>query len=106
MPPWLRGEQSLGLLAQDDEVDVARLDVRQRRACPGVKLAGPHAGIQVEQHAQRHLRRQLGAVGLANVGMAHGAEQHRVGRRGTRAASRPAGRSRAAGSSPRRIRAA
>ncbi len=74
----LRGEQPFGLLAQDHQVDGAGLDMRQRAARPGIELARPHAGVQVEQHPQRHLRRQLGPIGLADVGMPHGPEQHRI----------------------------
>ena len=51
---------------------------------PGMARIGPDAGIEPEGDAQIELRRDLGAVGEADVGPAHGAEQDRVGLAGAR----------------------
>ena len=52
-------------------------DNRARHA--GQQAAGPHAGIQIEDETQLDLRRDFGAVRIADVGKATGAEQNRVG---------------------------
>ena len=75
-------EQALGALAHDDQVDVAGARVGQRYRHARQRPERPHPGIEVQAEAQVELRRDLGAIGGADLGPAHRAEQYRVGLRG------------------------
>ena len=75
-----RREQALGGFAHDDEVDVARARIGERQRDAGNRARRPHAGVELELDAQVELRRDLGAVGVADRRPAHRAEQDRVGR--------------------------
>ncbi len=74
-----RGEQTLGRLADDDQVDVARPWIGQRQPDAGNRARRAHAGIEFELDAQVELRRDLGAVRVADLRPAHRAEEDRVG---------------------------
>jgi hypothetical protein len=75
----VRGEQAFGRFADQHEVDVAGARACQRMRHAGDGADGAHAGIEAELHAQVELRRDLGAVGIADVRQPHGAEQDGVG---------------------------
>jgi hypothetical protein len=70
-----RREQTLGRFADDDEVDLPRAWVgeRQRNAWYGAR--GTHPCVELELDAEVELRRDLGAVGIADRRPAHCAEQ-------------------------------
>ena len=76
--------------------------IGQRQRDAGNRARRPHAGIQLELDAQVELRRDLGAVGIADLGPAHRAEQDRVGARARPRASRRAARRRSPCSAARR----
>ena len=78
----MRGEQPFGRLAQDHEIDVAGARVGKRRASVRIRLDRAHPGEQTELPAHLQMRRDLGAVGIAHVGQAHGAEQDGIRRFG------------------------
>ena len=75
-------------LAHDDEVDPLgpRIGEHPRHARNGADRA--HPGVEPEGEAHVELRRDLGAVRVADVGPAHGAEEDRVGLSGARHAVR------------------
>ncbi len=77
-PPAAGGEEPLGVLAEDHVVDRAPRRQPERRGHARVELDRPHAGVELEAEAERHLRSDLGAVGKADVGQAGGAEKDRV----------------------------
>ena len=73
------GEQALGRLADEDEIDAALGGADDRARDAGNEPARPHAGIEVEDEAQLDLRHDLGVVGIADVRQPAGAEQDGVG---------------------------
>ena len=77
MPAAERGEEPLGALADDDQVDggVARQRAGNTRQPP----RGADPRVQVELAAEGDLGGQLGAVRAADVGQAAGAQEDRVG---------------------------
>ncbi len=106
--------QALGVLPDDDEVQVRQLVLADRAAHAGPQLGRPQVDVEVElepqpqqqpalQHARRHLRgadrAEQDGVGLAQLGE-HGVGQHLAGPQVVLAAERGTLASR------RRIRAA
>ncbi len=75
----MRGEQPFGRFANNDEVQVrgARIGQHPRQARYGADR--PHPGIEAEFHAQFDLRRNLGAVGIADARQPHRRQQDRIG---------------------------
>ena len=84
-----RREQPFGRLADDHEVDRVRPWIREWDAHAGQHADRPDAGVELEAIAKIDLRHDLGAVGIANVGVSHGAEEDGV--RGRRRAERVLG---------------
>jgi hypothetical protein len=78
--PAARGEQPFGGLAQDHEVDLGGARVGERRLHVGEALDRADPGVEAEGAAHLEVRRDLGAVRIAHVGQAHGAEQDGIRR--------------------------
>ncbi len=78
-PLAARGEQALGRLADDDQIDPRRARIGERQRDAGNRPRRAHAGVERQLDAQVELRRDLGAVGIADFGPPHGAEEHGVG---------------------------
>ena len=74
-----RGEQPLRRFADQHEIDAVRVGADDRARHARHQPGRAHAGIEVEDEAQFDLRHDLGAVGIAHVGQAAGAEQNGVG---------------------------
>src|SRR4029453_4751532 len=66
--------------AEDYVVDAPVGGQAQRARHAWVELDRPHPRVEVEDHAQADLRGELGAIGVADVGQARGAEQDGVDR--------------------------
>ena len=79
----------LGVLADDDEVDVGRAFVAQRRLDAGEQLHGPQVDVLVEAEAEVEEQLALEDAG-GDVGMADGAEQDRSRTCGAGRGRRPA----------------
>jgi hypothetical protein len=73
------GEQALGRLADQHEIDAVLGGADDRARHAGNKPRRPHAGIEIENKAQLDLRHDLGVVGIAHARQAAGAEQDGVG---------------------------
>jgi hypothetical protein len=74
-----RAEQALGGFPNQDEIEVlaARVGERHRQARKSPHRAHPREQLELFPHVQ--LRRDLAAVGIADVRQSHGAEQDGVG---------------------------
>ncbi len=73
-----RGEQALGRLADEHEIDAAAVGADDRARHAGHQAGRAHAGIEIEDEAQFDLRHDLGAVRIAHLRQAAGAEQDRI----------------------------
>lgn len=67
------GEQTFGLLADDDKIDVAGSEVFQGRVLMVVEADGTEAAVELEFFAQVDLRSHFPAVWPADIGQSHGA---------------------------------
>ncbi len=73
------GEEAFGVFADDGEVDVAGAVAFEGGVVLRVELDGAGAGVEVEAFAKVDLRGHFAAIGPADVGEAHGAEEDGVG---------------------------
>src|SRR5207249_3384990 len=76
-PP--RGIEALGVLAKDDVVDPLAVGETERARDAGIELDRPEPQVEVEDHPERELGRELGAIGKADVGQPRRAEEDGVG---------------------------
>ncbi len=73
-----RREQPFGRLTDDHEIDGPRTRIRERDAHAGQHANRPDARVELETIAKVDLRNDLGAVGIAHIGVSHGAEEDGV----------------------------
>ena len=73
-----RGEEPLGVLPEDDVVDDLSVRDPERARHARIELDRAHARVEIQQHAQRDLGHQLGAVRVADVGKPRRAEEDGV----------------------------
>ena len=72
-------EKTFRRFPQDDEIDLGRAWIGQSLRDVGIGLDRTDAGDEMEVLAHGEVRCDLGAVGVAHIGQAHGAEQDGIG---------------------------